>query len=135
MMETTALLFIELPKMQLHYDQMFDSLYIVGSCHFRLYLFSHRDFSIPLLHPAFDPLVPYFVMPLDVAHPAPPPPPPAPTAPIATPLASPPQVVPDIPPSPESDPSKATGSPSFSSRPDADYTPAGPGMANGYLTE
>ena len=90
-MEATTVLFIELPEMQLHYDPMFDSLYIVGSCRFRLYLFSHRDFGIPLFHPAFDPSVPYFVMPLHVAHPAPPPPLAAPVAPVATPLASPPR--------------------------------------------
>ena len=114
---------------------MFDSLYIVGSCHFRLYLFSHQDFGVLIFHPTFDPSVPYFAMPLHVAHPAPPPPPAAPVAPIATPPASPTQVVPDIPLSPESDPSEASDSPSFSSGPDADYTPAGLGMANGYLSE
>ena len=32
-----------------------DSLHIVGSCRFRLYRFSHRDFAIPHFHPAFDP--------------------------------------------------------------------------------
>ena len=100
-MEAMTVLFIELSEMQLHYDPMFDSLYIVGSCRFQLYLFSHRDFGIPLFHPAFDPSVWYFAMPLHVAHPAPPPPPPAspvaPTAPVATPPASPPQMVLDIP--------------------------------------
>ena len=82
-MEATTVLFIEVPKMQFHYDPMFDSLYIVGFCRFRLYLFSHRDFGIPLFHPAFDPSVPYFAMPLYVAHPAPPPPPAAPVASIS----------------------------------------------------
>ena len=96
-MEAMTVLFIELPEMQLHYDPMFDSLYIVGSCRFRLYLFSHRDFGIPLFHPAFDPLVPYFAMPLHVAHLAPLPPLVAPVALVATPPASPPQVVSDIP--------------------------------------
>ena len=137
-MEVTAILFIELPEMQLHYDPMFDSLYIVGSCRFRLYLFSHRDFGIPLFHPVFDPSVPYFAMPLNVAHPAPPPPPAAPTTPIAlvaTTPASPPQVVPGISLSTESNPSEDSDSPSSSSRPNADYTPTEPGMANGYLSE
>ena len=119
------------PDMQLHYDPMFDSLYIVGSCLFCLYLFSHRDFAIPLFHPAFNPSVPYFTISLHVAHPAPPPPPAAPTA---TPPASPPQVLPNISLSFESDPSKAIDSPSSSSGLDTDYTPAGPSMANGYRT-
>ena len=117
---------------------MFDFLCIVSSCRFRLYLFSHRDFGIPLFHSAFDPSVPYFAMPLHVAHPAPPPPPAAlasPVASVATPSASPPQVVPDIPLSPKSDPSKASDLPSSSFGPDADYTPVGPSMVNGYLTE
>ena len=130
-MEAMTVLFIELPEMQLHYDPMFDSLYIVGSCRFRLYLFSHQDFGIPLFHPTFDPLVPYFAMPLYVAHPTPPPPPTAPTtptAPVATPPTSPPPVVPDIPLSLESDPSEASDSPSSSFGPDADYTPVGPSI-------
>ena len=115
--------------MQLHYDPAFDSLYIVGSCHFRLYLFSNRNFVVPLFYSAFDPVAPYLAIPLHVVHPAPPP------ATAAPPPASPPQVVPDIPLSPMSDPSEASGSSSSSSGPSADYSPAGPGMANGYLTE
>ena len=74
-------------------------------------------------------------MPLHVAHPAPSPPLAPPTAPVAAPPASPPQVVSDISISPESDPSEATDSPFSSSGPDANYTPAGPGMANVYLTK
>ena len=133
-MDMTTVLFIELPDIQLHYNPMFDSLYIVGSCHFRLYLFSHWNFSIPLFHPVFDPSVPYFAMPLHMAHPAPQPPA-APIASVATPPASPPQVVLDILLSLESNPSEATDSPFSSSGPDADYTPAGPGMANSYPIE
>ena len=133
-MDATTILFLEIPDMQLHYDPIFDSLYIVGSCRFRLYLFSHSDFTIPLFHPAFDLFIPYFAIPLHVAHPAHPAPPPPPATPATTPPASPPQVVPDIPPSSESDLSETTDSPS-SSGPNKDYTPAGPGMANGYLTE
>ena len=33
-MDVTAILFFKIPGMQLHYDPMFDSLYIVGSCRF-----------------------------------------------------------------------------------------------------
>ena len=134
-MDVMAVLFLEFPYMQLQYDPMFDSLYIVGSCRFRLYLFSHRDFAIPLCHPAFDPSVPYFSIHLHVVHLAPPPPPTAPVALVATPPASPTQVVLDISLSFESDPSEATDSPSSSSRPDVDYTSAGPGMANCFLME
>ena len=131
-MDTTATLFIELPDIQLHYDPMYDSLYIAGTCHFRFYLFSNRNFATPLLHPAFDPAAPYFAIPLHVAHP---PPPPAPAASESPPSASPPQVVPDLPLSPMSVPSEASGSSSSSLGPSTDYSPAGPGMANGYLTE
>ena len=131
-MDTTATLFFEIPEMQLHYDPMYDSLYIVGSCHFRLYLFSNRNFAAPLFYPAFDLAAPYFAIPLHVAHPAPPP---APAAPTAPPPASPPQVVPDILLSPMSNPSEASESSSSSSGPSADYSLARPGMANGYLTE
>ena len=35
-MEVTTVLFIELPEMQLHYNPMFDFLYIVGSYRFQL---------------------------------------------------------------------------------------------------
>ena len=129
------MLFLEIPDMQLHYDPMFDSLYIVGSCHFRLYLFSNRNFAAPLFHLAFDPVVSYFAIPLHVAHLAPPPAPAMPAAPAAPPPASPPQVVPDISLSPESDPSEAFSSSSSSSGSDAVYSPTGPSMANGYLTE
>ena len=115
--------------MQLHYDPKYDSLYIVGSCHFRLYLFSNRNFAALLFHPAFDPAAPYFAIPLHVTHPAPP------LAPIVPSPASPPQVVPDIPLSPMSDPSEASGSSSSSSGSSVDYSPAGSGVANDYLTE
>ena len=131
-MDTTAVLFLEIPDMQLHYDLMFDSLYIVGSCHFHLHVFSNRNFAAPLFHSAFDLVVPYFTIPLHVAHPAPPP---APIAPATPPPASPLQVVPDILFNPESNQSEASGSSSSSSGSDAGYSPAGPGMANGYLTE
>ena len=130
-MDTTSVLFFEIPYMQLHYDLMFDLLCIAGSCRFRLYLFSNRNFVVPLFHPAFDTVVPYFAFPLYVAQPAPPP---APAAPVAPPPTSPPQVVPNIPLNSESDPSEASGS-SSSSGSDAGYSLAGPSMANGYLTE
>ena len=128
-METTATLFVEIPDLHLHYDPTYDSLYIVGSCHFRLYLFSNKDFAAPLFHPAFGPVALYSGIPLHVAHPAPPA---TPAAPIP---ASPLQAVPDILLSPESDPSEVSGSSSSSSGPSADYSPAGPGMTNGYMTE
>ena len=134
-MDTTIVLFLEFPDLQLHHDQMFDSLYIVGSCRFHLYFFSHRDFAIPLFHPAFDLSIPYFIIPLHVAHPAPSSPPTAPAALTVAPPASPTQVVPQLPLSSDSDPSEATNSPSSSFEPDVDYTLAGPDMANDFLAE
>ena len=125
----TIVLFLEFPDVQLHYDPMFNSLYIIGSCRFCLYFFGRRDFSIPLFHPAFDPSVPYFSIPLHVAHHAPP------LAPAASPPTSPAQVVPDPSLGSDSDPSEATNSPSSSSGPDADYTLAEPGMANSFMSK
>ena len=122
-MDATIVLFVKIPDMQLHYDPIFNSLYIVGSCRFRIYFFCGRDFAVPLFDPAFDPSTPYIAFPLHVAHPAPP----------AALLAAHPPGFPADPLDPESDPSEATGS-SSSSGPD-DYTPAGPGMANGYVTK
>ena len=131
-METTATLFVEIPDLELHYDPMYNSLYIVGSCHFRLYLLSNRDFNAPLFHPTFDLAAPYFVIPLHVAHLAPPLAPAAPTAPLQ---ASPLQAVLDFSLGLESDPSEASGSSSSSSGTAASYSPAEPGMVNGYMTE
>ena len=133
-MDTTAVLFLEIPNMQLHYDPMSDSLYIAGSCRFCLYLFSNRNFAVPLFHPAFDPAIPYFAFPLHVAHPAPPPALAAPATPVAPPPMSPPQVARNILLNSESDPYEASGS-SSSSGSNAGYSPVGPGMANGFLTK
>ena len=131
-MDATTVPFLEFPDVQLHYDPMFDSLYVIGSCRFCLYFFGRRDFSVLLFHPS----VPYFCILLHVAHPAPPPlTPAAPTTPVASPPASPTQVVLDLSPDSDSDPSEATDSPSSSSRPDTDYTLTEPGMANSFLME
>ena len=99
-----TILFVEILDMQLHYDPIFDSLYIVGSCRFRIYFFSDRDFAVPLFDPTFDPSTPYIAFPLHVAHPTP----------LATPLAASPPGFPTDPLDPESDPSEATGSSSSS---------------------
>ena len=130
-MDATAVVFIEFPRLQLHYNPTYDSLYIVGSCRFRVYFFSSSDFTVPLFHPMFDPTVPYFAFPVSVAPPAPPPPAPAAQAdPIP---ASPLHMVPGDPMDAEDDPSEATDSSSSSSGPD-DSSPIGPAMANGHLT-
>ena len=131
-METTATLFVEIPDLELHYDPMYDSLYIVGSCHFRLYLFSNRDFVAPLFHPTFDLAAPYFAIPLRVVNPVPPP---APAGPAALLPVSPLQAVSDFSLDPERDPSEASSSSSSSSGSAAGYSPARPSMANGYMIE
>ena len=132
---TTGALFIEFPELHIHLDPFIDSVYISGSCHFRLYFFFRRDFVVPLMHPLFDPIALYIVIiPLYMAHPFPPPPA---VAALATPSppASPPQQVPSISLSEEEDPSKATSSSSSSSSaPDSGYAPANAGMANGFLS-
>ena len=100
-MDATTVLFMELPDLQLHYHPMFDSLYIIGTCHFRLYFFACRDFVVPLFHPLFDPVALYIAIFLQMAHPAPSAAPPAPS--------SPPPVVPSL--SSESDPLEDAASP------------------------
>ena len=101
----TGILFIEFPELHIHLDLFLDSVYISGSCHFRLYFFFHRDFAVPFMHPLFNPAAPYITIPLYMAHPFPPPlvaAAPATLAiraasapPVASP-ASPPQQVPSI---------------------------------------
>ena len=86
-----GVLFIEFPELHIHLDLFLDSVYILGSCHFQLYFFFCRDFAIPLMHPLFDPVAPYIVIPLYMAHPFPPPPVatvPAPVEPMAVVLAA-----------------------------------------------
>ena len=121
-MDVTVVLFVEFPNLQFHYDPIFDSLYITGACHFCLYFFAHKDFVILLVHPLFDLAAPYIAISLQVAHPVPPA------------LASPLQVVPSFSLDDDEDPSEAsTSSHGSSFRPSNSYTPAEPGMANGFL--
>ena len=123
-MDATTIFFIEFLDLQLHNDPMFDSLYIIGACHFRLYFFSCRDFVVPPFHLLFDSAAPYIAISLQMAHLAPPV---APSAP-----ASPPQVVPSL--SSESDPSEDAASSSSSSTPGDGYAPINQGMTNGFLS-
>ena len=129
---TMGILFIEFPDLHIHLDPFIDSMYIIGSCRFRLYFFFHCDFAVPLTHPLFDPSPPYIAIPLYMAHPFPPPPTTA--VPVAAPLASSPQQIPSISLSEEEDPSKATSSSSSSSTPSSGYAPADADMANGFLS-
>ena len=71
-MDVTVVLFIEILDLQLHYDPMFDSLYIIITSHFRLYFFTRRDFVVPFFHPLFDSAAPYIASSLHMAHLAPP---------------------------------------------------------------
>ena len=129
-MDVTVVLFIEILDLRLHYDPMFDSLYIASTSHFCLYFFTCRDFVVPFFHPLFDPVAPYIAISLHMAHPAPPVAPPA----LASPPTSPPQVVPSLSLDDE-DPSEAVeSSSSSSSGPSCYYTLAEPGMANGFLS-
>ena len=130
-MDVTAVLFIEFPDLQVHYDPVFGSLYITSTYRFRLYFFALRDFAIPLFHPQFDPATPYIAIALHMAYPAPPAP--LATTPPASPPTSPPQVIPALPS--ESDPSEELPSSSSSSfECSVNYIPIKPGMANGFLS-
>ena len=53
-----GVLFIEFPELHIHLDPFIDSVYISGSCRFRLYFFFCRDFAVPLMHPLFDLVAP-----------------------------------------------------------------------------
>ena len=86
-----TILFIKFHDLQFHIDSVIDSVYITGTCRFRLCFFFRRDFAVPFSHPLFDPAAPFIVIPLYMAHPVPPP-----AAPAATPLALPPQLVPSL---------------------------------------
>ena len=139
----TGILFIEFPELHIHLDPFIDSVYISGSCCFRLYFFFRRDFAVLLMHPLFDPAAPYIVIPLYMAYPflsPPAAPTPALVVPVAAaltapPPASPPQQVPSISLSEEKeDPLEATNSSSLSSAPSSGYAPVDAGMANGFLS-
>ena len=115
--DMTVVLFIEFPDLEVQYDTVFGSLYITGTCHFRFYFFTLRDFTVPLFHLQFDPAAPYIAIALHMAHLA------RLAPPATTPPASPPQVIPALPS--ESDPfEELPSSSSSSSRPSADYIPA-----------
>ena len=106
---------------------MFDSLYIIGAYHFRLYFFARRDFAVTLFHPLFDPTAPYIAISLQVAHPGPPAAQPAPT--------SPPQVVPSLSLNDDEEPSEASTSfRGSSSGPSNSYTLAKLGTMNGFFS-
>ena len=91
-----VILFAELPKLQLHFDPVLDSIYITATCHVRYYIFFRRAFVVPLFSPLFDLVVPFLAVPLHMVHPVTPDT--APLAVVATsPPASPPQIVPPSP--------------------------------------
>ena len=124
-----GILFIEFPDLQFHIGPMIDSVYITGTCSFRLYFFFCRDFAVPLSYPLFDPAAPFIAISLHMAHPAPPP-----VAPAVTPPASSPQVVLSLSLDDE-DPSKASvSSSSSSSGPSDDCTLVEFGIASGFLS-
>ena len=52
-MAATTILFVELPKLQWHYNHVIDFLYMIGTWRFRLYFIFRRDFAVPLFHPLF----------------------------------------------------------------------------------
>ena len=126
----TSVLFIEFPDLQFYIEPVIDSVYITGTCHFRLYFFFLRSFAIPLFHLLFVPAAPFVAIPLHMAQLAPPLAPPA-----GAPPASPPQVVPSLSLDDDEDPFEAlASSPGSSSGPSDSHTPAEPSMANRFLS-
>ena len=81
----TIVFYTEVPEWQWHYDLTLDSLYLMATARFHLYVFFSQAFAIPLYSLLFDPTTPYLVVLLYMAHPDP-------VAPYqAHPLALPPQ--------------------------------------------
>ena len=126
-MATMIIFFAEVPEWQWHYDHALDSLYLMATPRFRLYVFFWWAFDVPLFSPLFDPTTTLLVVPLYMEHPEPiplhqAPPPVAPTQSAHQ-------------ASLESDPFEwMESSSSSSSAPDDDYAPADFGMANGFLS-
>ena len=116
---TTIIFYAEVPEWQWHYDIALDSLYLMATICFRLYIFFHRAFATPVHSSLFDLAFPYLAIPVHLAHPlalAP-----APSQPV--------QQVPL-----ESDPLEETDSSSSSSGASDDgYALADSSMANGFL--
>ena len=109
---------------------MINSVYITDAYRFYLYFFFLRDFVVPLSHPLFDLTAPFIAISLHMVHPTPP------LAPlVATPPASPPQVVPSFSLDDDDDLLEASESSSGSSfTPNDGYSPTEPDMANGFLS-
>ena len=119
-MAMTIMLFAEMAELQWHYDHVIDFLYMTATYRLCLYIFFCRDFAVPPFSPLFDPLSPFLVIPLYMAHPIRPP-------------TAPPQ--PAYLASSESDPSQMVDSTfSSSSAADDDYAPADFGMVNRFLS-
>ena len=111
------ILYTEVPEWQWHYDLALDSLYLMATARFRLYVFFHRAFVVPLFSLLFDPTTLYLAVPVYMAHPPAPPPP-----------------QPVYQGSSESDRAEPMDSSSSSSgAPDDDYALADSNMANGFL--
>ena len=61
--------FAEVPEQQRHYDPVLDSLYLMASSRFRLYLFFQRSFAVSILCPFFNPEAPFDGIPLYMVYP------------------------------------------------------------------
>ena len=118
--EATIIFYVGVPEWQWHYDMALDSLYLMATARFCLYVFFHRAFATPVHSPLFDPAFPYLAILVHFMHPpAPAPPPPQPI-----------QQVPS-----ESDPSEEMDTSSSSSEASDDsYAPADSGMVNEFLS-
>ena len=78
-MAAIIIFYVEVPEWQWHYDMALNSLYLIATTNFRLYIFFHKAFAAPVHSPLFDLTFPYLAVPVHLAHPpapAPAPPPP-----------------------------------------------------------
>ena len=67
----TIVFYAEVLEWQWHYNLALDSVYLMTTARFHLYVFFHRAFVVPLYSPLFDLTTPYLVVPLYMAHPPP----------------------------------------------------------------
>ena len=73
----TIIFYAKVPEWQWHYDMALDSLYLMATARFCLYVFFHCAFATPVHSPLFDLVFPYLAIPIHLTHPPAPAPPPS----------------------------------------------------------
>ena len=74
-MAATIIFYAKVSEWQWHYNLALDSLYVMATTRFCLYVFFHRPLVVPLFSPLFDSTTLYLAVLVYMAHPPAPPPP------------------------------------------------------------